>query len=448
LEEGNPQEAKGFAQLALEVAPQDPTVRISLGSVYQVMGDHAMAESHFREAIDLDSTRPDGYNALAGLYLAQEKHSEAIEAYENAIGLAPLDWSLWLSVGNVYAEQEKYDKALSAYERAAEMNPAAADPWLGQGDVYAAQEKWKAARKRYEQAQMLRPSQADALLRLANIYEEQEKLSQAESYARQAVEVDPVPAAGWVALGRILSTNEEFDEAAEAYLAALQRDPRRRAGYDRWMRCYTDIKRQPYSVDRSRLETELGKLAKSDDAGTVWAQALLGLSWLSLEKNTDEAITYLEEAVRLDPGFVELYQELAPTYEKALDGRRALEAWQRYVYASPPGTDTDDAEKKIDSLLQVHIEQPAAGDAIAGSVEIRGTAMAEGFQSYELGYKAAESSDAWSEISTAKSEVEEGLLATWDTAGLSPGEYRLRLDVTAKADVPYDEIGIEVKPTD
>jgi tetratricopeptide (TPR) repeat protein len=447
LQEGRPNKAEGFAMLALEIAPHDPTVRISLGSIYQVLGDHEVAESHFREAIDLDATRPDGYNALAGLYLAQEEYPEAVAAYEKTMGLAPLDGSLWLSVGNVYAEQEKYDEALSAYERAAEMSPAAAEPWLSQGDVYAAQEKWKAARKRYEQAQMLRPNQADALLRLANIYEEQEKLSQAESYARQAVEVDPIPATGWVTLGRILSTNEEFDEAAEAYLSALQRDPRRRAAYDRWMRCYTDIKRQPYSVDRSRLETELGKLAKSDEAGTVWAQALLGLSWLSLEKNTDEAIAYLEEAVRLDPSFVELYLELAPTYEKALDGRRALEAWQRYVYASPPGTDTDDAEKKIDSLLQVHIEQPAADDAIAGSVEIRGTAMAEGFQSYKLRYKA-ESSDAWFEIFTAKSEVEEGLLATWDTAGLAPAEYRLRLDVTAKDDVPYDEIGIEVKPTD
>jgi tetratricopeptide (TPR) repeat protein len=447
LAEGRPKEAERYAKLALEIAPRDPGVRISLGNIHHALGDLSAAESRYREAISLDATRLDEYTSLAGLFVAQERFSDAVSVYEEAISLAPLDWTLWVSLGNVYVEMEKYDDALSAYERAAEMNASVPEPWLLQGDVYVTKKKWKSAQAAYEQAQMLRPNQADPLLRLASLFEEREKLDRVKSYSRQAIKVDPGAVAGYVTLGRALQEQDKTGKAADALLTAIQLDPRRLAAYDRWMWCYTDIKRQPYSVDRSRLEAELAKLAKSEEAGSLWAQVLLGLGYQTLEKDTEQVIAHLEEAIRLDPAFVELYQELALLYEQSLDGSRALEWWHRYLYATARSSDTSEAQKHIESLLQVQIEEPADGDRVSGSVEIIGTATGEDFGSYKVTYSAPGSPDSWSTIGEGKSKVENDRLITWNTVGLSPGEYLVRLSVVDDdgKDLPYDEIAVEIE---
>jgi hypothetical protein len=80
-------------------------------------------------------------------------------------------------------------------------------------------------------------------------------------------------------------------------------------------------------------------------------------------------------------------------------------------------------------------------------VEIVGTATDKKFQQYTL--KASPvGSESWSTIDTGGSPVEHGVLAQWDTAQLTPGSYRLRLEVlrTNGKDRPYDEITVEVQP--
>ena len=448
LAEGRPLEAGPNVSLAEEIAPCDPAVHVAQGNVHHALGDPAAAESSYREAIRLDATRMDGHVALARFYVVEENYAEAVAAYQEGIRRFPLEWSLWLSLGNVYLAMESYADALSAFQQAAKMNPSAPEPWLGQGDAQMAREKWEAAQEAYEQAQRLDLQQAEALLRLASLAEEQKKADKAIQYARQAVKVDPTLAAGYVALGRLLQEKEQIGEAADAFLSAIQLDPRRHAAYNRWMWCYMDIKRVPYSVDRSRLEAELAKIANGDQLETVWAQTLLGLGYLTLEEDIERAIQHLEKAAEMDPTYAELYQDLALANEEGRDGPRALEWWQRYLYAARPSTDTSEAQKHIDNLKLVSIEQPATGDRVSGKVKIVGTAKGRMVQSYKLVFRAV-GSEEWSSIGTGAERIESGLLATWDTIGLSPGEYQLRLDVVrSDEDVrPYDEITVIVQPS-
>jgi tetratricopeptide (TPR) repeat protein len=447
LAEGRPEEAGPFVTLAQEIAPRDPAVHVAQGNVHHALGDLEAAESSFRQAIGLDATRMDGHLALARFFVAEEKHAEAVAAYQEAIRKFPLDWSLWLSLGNVYLTMESFADALTAFQQAATMNPHAPQPWLGQGDVQMAKEKWEAAQEAYEQAQRLDPEQAEALLRLSTLAEERDKDDKALQYARQAVKIDPTLAAGHLAVGRMLQEDEKNAEAADAFLSAIKLDPRRHAAYNRWMWCYTDIKREPYDVDRSRLEAELAKIAAGDQRETLWAQTLLGLGYLTLEEDIERAIAHLEKAAEMDPTYTELYQDLALANEEGRDGPRALEWWQRYLYAAPPGTDTSEAQKHIDNLKLVSIEQPGSGDHLSGRVKITGTAKGKMVQSYKLVYRPV-GSEEWLSISTGTEKITNGLLGTWDTTGLLPGEYEIRLDVIRSDEDfrPYDQITVVVGP--
>lgn len=78
----------------------------------------------------------------------------------------------------------------------------------------------------------------------------------------------------------------------------------------------------------------------------------------------------------------------------------------------------------------VGISAPAAGDTLAGPVEIRGRALIQNFQFYKVEYSPL-NREAWVLIGTdvSRTPVENGRLAAWQTTMVPDGMYRLRLHV-------------------
>jgi tetratricopeptide (TPR) repeat protein len=399
----------------------------------------------------LDLTRADGYRALADLYLAEERYAEAIEVAQGAIRAIPLDASLWIGLGDLYTKLGRFGDAISAFEQAAEMNPESPTPWRRQGEGYILLGDMAAAQAALEQALSMEPEEPTSLLALAEFYEVQGNLERAEAYARQAVAANPSGAGAYATLARILAATTRNDEAIEHYLAAVQRDPRQYAAYEGWAGLHIDlIRRRRMHIGKTRLEEALAEIEAGPDADTLWAHVLLSAGYETLEGMTDRVLGHLEEAYARDPVFVELNQQLALAYEEHMDGREALAAWKRYLYARGQGVDAYGvyvAEAHVDWLSQTRIERPADGARVFGTVEIGGTATGDDFQFYRLEYAAAESPDDWRLVSEPVYEaVEDGPLATWSTEGLASGAYRVRLTV---ADVtgnygPYDEIGVRL----
>lgn len=82
---------------------------------------------------------------------------------------------------------------------------------------------------------------------------------------------------------------------------------------------------------------------------------------------------------------------------------------------------------------RANITWPEVNASVGGVVEIRGTANIENFQYYKIDFAAGASpSDSdwhWIGADDGKNPVEGGVLLTWNTGGLSPGAYSLRLTV-------------------
>lgn len=75
------------------------------------------------------------------------------------------------------------------------------------------------------------------------------------------------------------------------------------------------------------------------------------------------------------------------------------------------------------------ISSPQNNGVVRGMVEIHGSAGGTAFVGYQLAYGPGAEPAQWLTILESSSGVSEGVLGTWDTAGLADGPYTLRLTV-------------------
>jgi len=93
-----------------------------------------------------------------------------------------------------------------------------------------------------------------------------------------------------------------------------------------------------------------------------------------------------------------------------------------------------------------HITQPGTGATVSGTIQIFGAAVVENFDYYKIEFLAP--GGDWNFIQNYSTPVSEGLLATWNTDTVPPGEYGFRLvvvDVTGNYPEPC-QIRLVVQP--
>lgn len=79
------------------------------------------------------------------------------------------------------------------------------------------------------------------------------------------------------------------------------------------------------------------------------------------------------------------------------------------------------------------IQFPSAGQALQGTVSIRGTSAVKDFVSAEIDFAYADSiPNTWFLIAQSQTPVDDGDLAVWDTTTITDGVYDLRLTVRLK----------------
>ena len=79
-----------------------------------------------------------------------------------------------------------------------------------------------------------------------------------------------------------------------------------------------------------------------------------------------------------------------------------------------------------------NISQPAMFSPVAGRVMIRGTAAGDDFTSYQVQVGEGINPENWLQVNESRREVEEGVLAEWDSSGLN-GLFAIRLSVIDSA---------------
>ena len=189
---GDLKKAEAAFKKALELEPNDPTVRYNLAQVYLSEGKLDEALEMLKQGVTLDPSSAQ-LQLLYGKVLAVKGDlANAEQALAKGTKLDPLNAGAWLNLGQVYFLEGKYDEAVKALQSSLELDPLSyPETYFYLGRTLLEQGKHEEARSNFSKAVKLAPENADYHYWLARSLIELGKKDQAKSELQKAVQLDP-----------------------------------------------------------------------------------------------------------------------------------------------------------------------------------------------------------------------------------------------------------------
>jgi tetratricopeptide (TPR) repeat protein len=188
------------------------------------------AETHAVRAMDLAPGDPDMVITVAEVYEKQGVRTVAIQKFEQIIAdpaFVGNKGQLYYRLGVLYEQEERYKDAVDNFQKAVTADSLIAPAYLHVGAIFGAAKQWESALRAYRQYTQVAPEDpeghrrlSDACVRLRNTGLD----SLAYVEAKRAIELDPESELNTLALARATSRAPGQAEAAFELYAAIPED--------------------------------------------------------------------------------------------------------------------------------------------------------------------------------------------------------------------------------
>jgi len=285
-----------------------------------------------------------GYSALRRAETG-ESYPEIARHYLTAAKRLPWRPDLYELAGTAYYHAQDYPKADAAYQKAFQRHALSSEGWVAWGDVtYLNDEPERAFRIWEDGLEQSNPS--DGLYsRLAAMYQEQHDYSAAADALQRYVKVHPEDASAQYRLGLLLTLSDP-NEAVSTLLSASQLDPQFDPAVQTLrtalnLASINDSPSERFVLTGRGLglvnEWELA-LAAFEEAVKVDEKNAEAWAWLG-EANQqtagNEALTYLDRALDLDPASSIVHSLRGLYFQRTGNDRQALKEFQSAARLEP-----------------------------------------------------------------------------------------------------------------
>jgi Flp pilus assembly protein TadD len=195
----------GYEQMR-RLTPDDPRLRVALGSGYLEDGRAADAVAEFAEAVRLAPTS-DRHYALGSALSQERRFAEAALHFEEALRMKPDSPEALYGLGVVRQQQGRLDEAIELYRRAIQLNLHYANAHYNLGRALADQGNAEAAITEYRRALELRPDDAEAHRGLAVALASANAVAEAVAEYRASLAQDPDSSSALLDLSWLLATS-------------------------------------------------------------------------------------------------------------------------------------------------------------------------------------------------------------------------------------------------
>jgi tetratricopeptide (TPR) repeat protein len=214
-----------FANAVLEyqeALQQEPTAAIhfAISKDYSLLGKHALAAQHAKEAVHLDSVKIQYRQNLAAIYMNAYQPELAIPEYERIVKTDSNNTEAWFSLARLYQTSRPL-RAIEIYERILDRE---GDDWeilLQTAEIYSTLGRFDQAAEKYKRMVELDPSNKVLQRQLAETYARAGKMQEAVKVLEGILENDKNNAEALAVLADIYLEQQNFDLALVLYQKLL-----------------------------------------------------------------------------------------------------------------------------------------------------------------------------------------------------------------------------------
>jgi Flp pilus assembly protein TadD len=207
---GRHSEAMERFRSALSLDPDNPGVVLALGEACLAAGDLGAAESEFARLLTMDPASSRALKGMADVQAARSRAGSASEcvrmgqeslergdvgmaetAFRQALELCPENTDIQNALGVALTQQQRYDEAVYAFREALRIDPRYAAGWRNLATVQARQGREMSAVRHLRRALDIDPGMAGALDDLARVYMSRGRHEAAEELWRRAAALIP-----------------------------------------------------------------------------------------------------------------------------------------------------------------------------------------------------------------------------------------------------------------
>jgi len=374
-------EARKAIDQLLEVQPGNATALTLLAKLQDATGDIDAATTTYATLIQLHPARArQFYEAMVDVKLRYSDKAGAVSTLESMAQADPTNVATMSAVAEQLVRMDEADRALPYFERALRAQPDRHESRLEFGKALLQVGRLEDAMEAFKLVAQQRTDTdraAEALAKLHDVATQLGSLEELMDELHKQVEVDPHNTLVARVLAQLLVQEFEYERAMEVLDTVLRHNPRdvdvamgraellrRLARFDEAVDSYQRVLRLP-QIDRDYVLGELGKTnfesGQVDQARRLWRQVQNKMYAGSLLKNNgllEDAITVLEEGIRLKPDDYALHRNLVATLESAGRTADALAAARRLLDLEPGNV------WNIERLAAAHLR---AGDRAGAS---------------------------------------------------------------------------------
>ncbi|MCI5060771.1 MAG: tetratricopeptide repeat protein [Alphaproteobacteria bacterium] len=384
----------------LKVVPDDYTSLHYLGILCYQQGNPAEAVHLLKQAIGIDSTHADTWNAYAVVLEQTGQADKALEAWDKALELTPEYPEALSNKGNALWSLGHYEEAEKTCQKAVDIRPEFADAYINLGNAIASQDRKEEAIEIWEKAIELKSANYNAYINIGNALRDLGRIKESEEKCRRALEFAPDHPDALLNLGNALRDLGQRQEAEKLYRKSIEVRPDYAKAHNNLAILLMDMLRfedavasTKYAVafapdyaeayaNMSAALLELGKLEEAEKSARKAllldpdsTEARIDLAdILFMSDRLDEAETLFNEATDLKPDSPRLFIKLSAVLERANRMDEALEAIEKAVELNPEMPEAyhrqamvyfmfnhiEEALKSLDRALEIQPRYPAA----------------------------------------------------------------------------------------
>jgi len=276
----------------LQKNPNDSKILSILGLCASQQDDLVDAYDFIQKAILLDPDNPKLHNNFGNVYNKLGKFELAIKHYQKAIQLNPYYGIAYNNIGTIYLKQNNISKAQFFLEKAINLLPQSTDPHYNLATIFSRKRLFDKALEQLDSILAIEPKNSRTLHMKAQILYQQENLNSALYYYQEFLKLEPYDTDALYNLGSIFLKLHNPQEAAKYFLRLI-----------------------PLSSDSENYYN-------------------LGIAYMEQEKH-QEAIIYFEQALHINPDYIEAHNNLGAIFLKLNDHSKASSHYKEVLRIDP-----------------------------------------------------------------------------------------------------------------